>query len=247
MAISNSPISDPSDPSITWEEYAETKEWILEGEDGLKTIYLVLVDEAGNYSVRYNEKIILDRIGPSNAIVKFNMGEKYVPAGGKKIGLEMEVEGADKVIITEDPKLEDGRWEMFVPRKVFEVSEGDGTKNIYIKFRDKALNESETISGTVILDSSPPDGIKVEINNGKKFTNDQGKSVHVAIEASGATEMRITQKGHAPGTWIPYNPELNYTILGDDGEKEIGVYLKDEAGNISNPIVNTSFLLFPTE
>ncbi len=242
MALSNSPISDPADPSLLWEDYAESKEWVLEGEDGIKTVFLVLVDAAGNYSGRYNDKIILDRIGPSNVVVKLNMGDKYVPAGGRKIGLEMEAEGADKVFITEDPNFENGRWEMFVPRKVYEVSESDGEKTIYIKFRDKALNESETISGTVILDTTPPEAISVELNNGKKFTNNQGKSIPLTIEVTGAVEMRISQKGHAPGPWIPYKSELNYIILGGDGEKEIGVFLRDEAGNISKPIVYTIIL-----
>jgi hypothetical protein len=236
MAISNTPISDPMDPSTVWEEYSENKEWELDGEDGLKTIYLVLQDEAGNLSGRYNERIILDRVGPTNPTVVINSDRKFVPPGGRKVPLELSAEGADKVFITEDPKFENGRWELYVPKKLFEVSEGDGTKTIYIKFRDKALNETEILSGTFILDTQPPEVIEFVINDGNKFTNDPDKNVRFKIEAKDATEMRIIQKGQAPGDWEPYLKEKQYTLLGSDGDREIGIVFRDEAGNVTKPI-----------
>jgi len=236
MAISNTPISDPGSPSIVWEAYAENKEWTLDGEDGLKTIYLVLQDIAGNYSGRYSDRIILDRVGPTNPTVVFNANNKYVPPGARKVPMELAAEGADKVFITEDEKFEDGRWELFVPKKVFEVSPGDGEKSIYVKFRDKALNETDLISGTVILDTQPPEAINFSINDGAKFTNNRDKKVALKIEASDALEMRIIQKGQAPGNWEPYSFQKEYVLLGNDGEKEIGIAFRDEAGNITKPL-----------
>jgi len=236
MAISNTPISDPTSSSIVWEDYTEEKEWTLEGEDGLKTIYLVLQDEAGNYSGRYNDRIILDRVGPTNPTVIFNANLKFVPAGARKVPLELSAEGADKVFITEDAKFENGRWELYVPKKVFEVSDDDGVKNIYIKFRDKALNETDVIAGSVTLDTKPPEALKFTINEDEKFTRSKDKKVALKIEASEATEMRIVQKGQAPGNWEPYSFEKEYTLLGDDGEKQIGIAFRDEAGNITKPL-----------
>lgn len=239
MAISNTPISDPTNPSIAWEEYTEEKEWTLDGEDGLKTIYLVLQDEAGNYSGRYSDRIILDRVGPTNPTVVFNANQKFVQPGARKVPLELSAEGADKVFITEDAKFEDGRWELFVPKKVFEVSNGDGQKSIYIKFRDKALNETDVISGSVTLDTKPPEALNFTINEGEKFTNSRDKKVTLKIEATEATEMRIVQQGQAPGNWEPYSFQKEYMLLGDDGKKQIGIAFRDEAGNITKPLNST--------
>jgi hypothetical protein len=237
MAISNTPISDPNSPTTIWEDYFEFKEWTLDGEDGLKTIYLVLQDEAGNFSGRYNDRIILDRGGPASPSVIVNANQKYVPPGGRKVPLELSAEGADKVFISEDPNFETGRWELFVPKKLFEVSEGDGTKYIYVKFRDKALNETEVLKYPVILDTQPPEAIKFVIDDGKKFTRNPDKNVSFKIDARDAIEMRIIQKGHTPGDWEPYVMEKQYTLLGDEGDKEIGIAFRDEAGNISKPII----------
>jgi hypothetical protein len=239
MAISNNPISDPTSPSIAWEEYMEEKEWTLEGEDGLKTIYLVLQDEAGNYSGRYSDRIILDRVGPTNPTVIFNANQKFVQPGARKVPLELSAEGADKVFITEDANFEDGRWELFVPKKVFEVSSGDGIKNIYIKFRDKAMNETDVITGSVTLDTKPPEAMSFTINEGEKFTNSRDKKVRLKIEASEATEMKIVQQGQAPGNWEPYSFQKEYILLGEDGNKQIGIAFRDEAGNITKPLNST--------
>jgi tRNA threonylcarbamoyladenosine modification (KEOPS) complex Pcc1 subunit len=237
MAISNMPISDPNSPSVIWEDYSENKEWVLDGEDGLKTIFLVLKDEAGNYSGRYNEHIILDRAGPANPSVIINANQKYVPPGGLKIPLEISAEGADKVFVTEDPKFQEGRWEMFIPKMIFEVSKGDGKKDLYIKLRDKALNETEVIRGSVILDTQAPEPERFVINDGDKFTNNPDKKVNLKIDAKDAFEMRILQKGSAPADWEPYAKEKQYNIIGEDGDYEIGIVFRDEAGNISKPVM----------
>ena len=242
MAISNNPINDPTDVSTQWEDYIAIKEWVLEGEDGLKTIYVIFRDEAGNFSGRFNDRIILDRVAPTDCSVKINNDSKYVLPGSRKIPIELSAEGADNIIIAENPEFTNTRWELFIPKKIYEVSEGDGTKTIYIKFRDKALNETEVFTGTVILDTKPPEATSLSINDGEKFTNEASKTVKLTIEGNGATEMRISQKGQAPGEWEPFNKEKTITLAGEDGEKEIGVFLRDEAGNLAKPIIATVVL-----
>jgi hypothetical protein len=54
--------------------------------------------------------------------------------------------------------------------------------------------------------------------------------------------MRISQKGHDVGEWEPYANEKIITLLGDDGEKEIGIFLRDEAGNVTKPDLTTLVL-----
>lgn len=235
MAISNSPISNPTDITGKWEDYSGTKDWILEGEDGLKTLYAVFQDEAGNFSGISSDRIILDRVAPTNCSVTINNNNKFVPPGGNKIPIEMMADGADKLIISEKEDFSESRWELFIPKKIYEVSKGDGTKNIYIKFRDKALNETEVFSGMVILDTQPPETLSVAVNDGEKYINDSSKKVKITIEGKDVSEMRISQKGHDLGEWEPFSKEKTITLMGEDGEKEIGIFLRDEAGNVAKP------------
>jgi hypothetical protein len=242
MAISNTPILNPADISGQWEDYVESKDWILEGEDGLKTIYIVFQDEAGNISGVSSDRIILDRLAPTDCSVKINDNNKYVLPGGNKIPIEMTADGADKFIISEKEDFSDGRWELFIPKKVFEVSEGDGIKNLYIKFRDKAMNDTDVFSGTVILDTHSPEVLNVSVNGGREYINESSKKVKITIDAKEAAEMRISQKGHDIGDWEPFTSEKTITLMGEDGEKEIGIFLRDEAGNVAKPVVTTIIL-----
>ncbi len=238
MAISNNPINDPTDVSTQWEDYMETKEWVLDGEDGLKTVHIIFRDEAGNFSGRYNDRIILDRIAPTDCNVRINNDAKYVLPGSRKIPIELAGEGADKIIISENQEFTNARWELYIPRKIYEVSEGDGIKNIYIKFRDKALNETDVFTSLVILDTKPPEIVSLTINSGENYTNNASKTINLTIECKDAVEMRLSQKGQAPGDWETFNREKTMTLAGEDGEKEIGVFLRDEAGNIAKPIIS---------
>jgi hypothetical protein len=141
------------------------------------------------------------------------------------------------MIITEDPRFNEGRWEMYVPRKIFEVSTGDGEKTIYVKFVDKAGNESPVFTGKVTYDSTPPAGSEFKIDNLAEFTNNTTKTVAISVQAKEAKEMRIAQKGFSQGVWEPFASSKTITLDGDDGEKELAVFFRDEAGNVSDPLV----------
>jgi hypothetical protein len=237
MALSNSPIDDPTASTTLWEDFNSTKEWILDGEDGIKTVFGIFRDQAGNFSARQNDKIILDRIGPLNCNIIVNNNLKWIPPGGNKVTIELLAEGTDKMIISEDQNFSTGRWEMFIPRKIYEVSPGDGLKTIYVKFIDKAGNQSQPVSGKVYYDTTPPSGISLLINDGAKFVNNPAKAVVLKISAKDALEMRISQKGTSVGVWEPFIVEKTVTLDGEDGLKELAVFLRDEAGNVSDPLV----------
>ena len=242
MAISNNSIDDPNAATTVWEDYKSSKDWILDGEDGMKTIYAVFRDEAGNLSSKYTARIILDRVGPSNCSMILNNGQKWVPPGGNKITMELTAEGADKMMIGEDPSFKNSKWELFTPKKVFEVSTGDGDKTIYLKFEDKAGNESQVISGKVSLDTNLPVPISLLLNNGIKYLNNSSKSTSLKVAAKDAVEMKISQKGFSSGKWEPYVTDKTLTLDGEDGEKVIAVFFRDEAGNISNPLIDSVLL-----
>ncbi len=239
MTISNSLIQDPNATSTVWEDYKPNKDWTLDGEDGLKTVYVVFKDEAGNLSALYSDRIILDRVGPTNCNAVINNNMKWVPIGGRKVTIQLTADGADKMIIDEDPTFKNGRWELFIPKKVYEVSKGDGEKTIYIKFKDKAGNESDVISGKVTLDTTPPVPVSLSINNGQEYTNNPNKSVTLDIVAKDALEMRISQRGTSVGVWEPYVKEKTIALDGNDGKKYIAVFFRDEAGNVSDPLVDS--------
>jgi peptidoglycan hydrolase-like protein with peptidoglycan-binding domain len=58
------------------------------------------------------------------------------------------------MIISEDSSFEDSVWEDFSSSKSWTLSSGDGTKTIYVKFKDNKSNTSAVISDSIVIDST---------------------------------------------------------------------------------------------
>ena len=55
-------------------------------------------------------------------------------------------------------------WEAYATSKSYTLPTGDGTKNIYVQYKDTAGNVSNSYRGTIILDTLKPTG-SVSLNN----------------------------------------------------------------------------------
>jgi hypothetical protein len=86
MAISNHPITNPADVADKWENYSETKDWILEGRRWPQNRLRTLSGHCRE-SLRNKQRPDHSRpgIAPTNCSVKINDEKKYVLAGGNKI------------------------------------------------------------------------------------------------------------------------------------------------------------------
>ena len=57
-------------------------------------------------------------------------------------------------MIGNDPGFTGGVWEAYAVSKAWTLSSGDGTKTVYVKFRDSSLNVGSTYNDTIILDTA---------------------------------------------------------------------------------------------
>jgi uncharacterized repeat protein (TIGR01451 family) len=139
-----------------------TMGWTLSGDDGSKTVWLKVVDKAGNEAI-INATIFLDRVKPVN----LNITIPYYYTNSTTISLN---------ISADDPtgsglwqmcfKEEGGNWGSWVyysEKYNYQLqSTTDGLKNIYFKVRDKAGNENYTFA-QIIIDNTKPELISLTI------------------------------------------------------------------------------------
>ena len=236
MRISNNYFFDGSE----WEEYAENKDWLLVGPDGLKTVFVQFRDKLGNVSRIAQDKIGIDRKAPEGGKLTINRGEKYVTDINKVVSLRLSVRDAKEMMVSNDQNFKDGTWQKYVPFiERWKLEGDDGEKTVYVKFRDNAGNETEPVTASVTLDRQEPFGEQVVINRGAEYTNNKLQKVMLDIKAEGAKEMII---GHdkffrPPSKWEPYKDQKDWTLRGKDGDKEVWVKFRDEAGNESTPAI----------
>lgn len=203
---------------------------------GTKNLYLYVTDDKGAYQGWVNKgtctitATLPDTTPPTGTIV-INNNSQYTNsvsvslilsaqdnAGGSGMGTGAQMQ------FSNDNKT----WsvaEAYATTKAWTLASGDGTKTVYVKYKDVAGNWSTPVSSTIILDTTAPattiSGVDGLWHNG---------SVTVTLAASDAGSGVNKTCYSTDGT----NPTLVYTApftLTNAGTYTIKYYSLDKAGN----------------
>lgn len=121
-----------------------------------KTFYIRSSDTNESYTSQENYaqvSLVKDTDAPLGSF-EINSGSKST--GSKNVSLS--ISGSDstssvsEMIISENSDFSGASWENFSTSKDYELSQGDGEKTIYMKLKDQAGNESDSISKKINLD-----------------------------------------------------------------------------------------------
>ena len=96
----------------------------------------------------------LDNNAPVANVIDVNLENNF--AEQRDVSLFFSVEDPDSMLIAEDGNFSNANWQVFEEITTFSVSDGDGPKSIFAKFKDISANESKVISTNFILDTTPP-------------------------------------------------------------------------------------------
>jgi hypothetical protein len=204
---------------------------------GKKNLYLYVTDDKGASQGWVNKgtcSIIQDTTPPTGTIT-INNGARYTNAASVTLTLSAKDNtggsGVSQMQFSNDNKT----WstpETYATTKTWTLKSGDGTKTVYVKYKDVAGNWSSPISSTIILDTSVPattiSGVDGLWHN---------KSVTVTLSASDTGSGIDKTYYSTDGT----NPTLIYTApfrLTNDGIYSIKYYSLDKAGNAE--VIKTS-------
>ena len=233
MEISNSPkFSQPN----AWEAYENGRgNWMLPARDGKINIYARFKDKAGNVSETISDFIHKDTRSPAGKI-SINKGARYTNDASKAVKVTMTYDrDTYEMQVNDDPNFNNVKWETVSASIDNWILDGeDGEKRIFARYRDKAGNISEIIAARIILDTQPPLYPSISINGDSLYTSRMDKMVNLEISAEDATYMMIsTDPGFKDSQWERYNQQRKFTLPGQDGEKELFIKFRDDAGNIS--------------
>jgi len=143
-----------------------------------------------------------------------------------------------QMMVSEDPAFTGASWETYATSKNFTLSSGDGTKTVYVKYRDKLLSESTGISSTIILDETAPtvtlatavpDPAKpgnVTVTVQFSETMDTAVSPTVNITGLVSSPYVVTQSSFIGNTWtgtfaLLDNDEIATAVISVTGGKDL--------------------------
>ena len=221
-----------------WESFSQTKNWILYGTDGLKTVYVRFRDELGNISRMVYDRIGVDRQAPEGGKIFLNRGKKYCTDINAYTDVWLSARGAKEMAISQDKNFKDSEWIPYthVIEDYILIGE-DGEKQVFAKFRDNADNETLPIVASVILDKQEPFEASVLINDGAMYTNANDGKVVLQIAAQEADEMLISnsKRFRTSAKWLPYQEgAMEWHLSINDGKHSVYVKFRDKAGNESD-------------
>ncbi|HSV50369.1 MAG TPA: PKD domain-containing protein, partial [Candidatus Acidoferrales bacterium] len=222
----------------TWETAFTSKDWTLAAGDGAKTVYYQIKDNADLIS-NYSATITLDTTPPTG-IIQINNGAQYTNKVTASLTLTaVDANGVAFMRFSNDNTTW-STWESFSAIKNWTLTDGDGTKTVYVQFRDNA-GLIATYSDAITLDNTPPTGT-IQINAGAKYSNSTTANLTLTFtDANGIASMRFSNDNTTWSTWEIYSTTKNWTITTIDGIKAVYVQFQDNAGLTST--VNASIIL----
>lgn len=181
-------------------------------------------------------------IGPSNLALNIEEGDMLT--GYTSVRLYISADDATEMRIGTTENLDSKNWEGFANFREFSLPSGDGTKRVYIQFRDEFGNVSSVINDSIQLQTDRTGYIGIWINNGEGLTND--RNVVLSMLFPGATHMQISDRSDFLNAfWEAYSVARKYELSTEDGEKT--VYVKFRGGSADeNKAFSASIVLDTT-
>lgn len=191
------------------------------------------------------ETSVSDTIPPSGS-VSINAGAAFTNALASTLALSASDTGGSSLYqmrFSNDGSAWSA-WEPHATSKNWTLASGNGTKTVYVQYKDGAGNVSTTCSDTIALDMTAPTG-SVAIDAGAPYTSSSASVLTVSASDTGGSDlyqMRFSNDNSSWSAWEAYATSKNWTLTSGTGTKTGYVQFKDTAGNVSTSFSDTIVL-----
>lgn len=192
-----------------------------------------------------------DAAGPTNGSIIVNNNAAYTNSAN----VTLTISATDnhlvrEMIIANNAGFTGANWEFYATSKLWTLPAGDGTKTVYIQFKDASGNLSNVASDAIVLDTTAPSAVvSAPVNN--SLLNSLTALFGTASDATAglasvaATIQRLSDNKYWNGTdWVASATDLATTLNGNnwskstglptfsDGSYKVSAKATDNAGNV---------------
>jgi hypothetical protein len=219
------PIADPAGGryAVTWEPALV--------DNGPHTMSFRALDRAKNQSNPVSVTFSFDSIPPTGSII-INNGATLTNSTQVQLLLSAtDTGGVAKMRLSSDGET----WtdpEAYSSTRQWQLTSGDGTKQVYVKFMDNAGNWSQAVNAGITLDATPP---TVSASPADGIYN---KAQNVTLTASEPAIINYTTDGAVPGSESAvYDQAISITA-----NTSLKFIARDSAGNKS-PVKTETYII----
>lgn len=220
-----------------WEPSSLIKTWTLTSGDGNKTVYYQIKDNAGLIAT-HSDTIILDTALPTGSIT---IAGDATYANSSSVTLTLSATDTTSGVAQmrfSNNNVTWSDWEAYATSKSWTLTTGDGTKTVYVQYKDKAGLISQSYQDTIILDTTKPTanaGSDQTVNEDTLVTLDGSTSQ----DENGIQSYTWTFTDVTPQTLTGKNPTYNFTT---PGAYSVTLMVTDPAGNTATGAVTITVL-----
>lgn len=217
--------------NVTWNTYSVP---FIITDEGNVTVYYRSTNSYGSIEQTRIETIKIDKTPPTGSTT-INDNTMYTQTNTVVLSSSASdiTSGLAEMRCSND-NITYTQWLTYDLSTPWTLQEGDGTKTVYVQFRDYSGLVSEVFSDTVILDTTLPIG-SVVINEGALITGTRSATLSLTASdtTSGLSQTRFSQDNVTWTSWETYDSSKTWTLTVGDGSKTVYAQFKDNAGLVS--------------
>ncbi|MDD5449560.1 MAG: SpvB/TcaC N-terminal domain-containing protein [Candidatus Omnitrophica bacterium] len=216
---------------------------------GSKNLYLSVRDYANAYvswTNKGNIQIALADTTPPEGTITINNNSQYT--NNMRVTLNLlatdSQSGLDKMQFSND-NITWSAPEPYAATKTWDITSGDGEKTVYVKFSDKALNWSQAVSDTIIVDTAPP---VIIITSPKDGALSETQQIILSGTIDGqpfSEEVTLDHEGENTVTKIATDAAGNQNSISIKVYLYLGVIVGSEGGEAVSPDGKAKVLIPP--
>lgn len=144
-------------------------------------------------------------------------------------------DNVEKMIISNYVDFRDGGWEPFQSSKNWYLTQGSGTKTVYVKFRDKTGKETDIYKDIIQLIVPKDMQVDFTINKSDKNTNSRYVSIS-ATWSPGVESVRFSNnsKDFSQSNWVSISKDFSWVLTSGSGDKTVSAQFIDGNGSVKS-------------
>ena len=224
---------NPAFTDALWQEISESVEYTF-GVDGIVTLYAKF-RKLGQYEMTpVSDEITVESIAPQGTLAIKNIGAY---AGSRDVTLLVSAkEGSDikEMMISDDPEMTKGAWEPYAASRAWQLTEGDGEKTIYAKFKDDVGNVSPLVSVTTTLDTTRPTDPVISNIPRRVAAAITSEKIVISTPSTDAHFKSYQARGGAYANWTDVSDPIIFSLPVSDSWYTLEIRGVDLVGNTSS-------------
>ncbi|MEH0158301.1 hypothetical protein V6R21_29870 [Limibacter armeniacum] len=231
-----------------WQPFATELTWTLSDGEGPKLVFVQFRLKNNTLSEIYAADVNVDRTPPSSGSIRNPHG---IYVNSIYVDLEIKSEDAYQMTLSNSELFTTVEWIPYKTQfKNWQLPMGDGTKYVYVKFRDQAGNVSEAVKTRMVLDTKAPTAKFIEILNedlvldsitNTYYLNAKHHTLDLHLLASDAKFMMVSNRpSFRDQKWQIYYEYIDQwkpdTLLNAEPLRRVYARFRDKAGNISETV-----------